>query len=208
MSPDGVPADPDPALVKDLERLLSPERVLARPLDRLGRSVDASLYRLIPQAVVRPRDLEEVRGLLAWARRRKVGLTFRTAGTSLSGQAVTDQVLVELAPYWGEARVLDGGARIWSQPGVVGGHLNRMLAPHQRRIGPDPASIDAAMLGGILSNNSSGMCCGVTQNSYRTLHALRFVLADGTLVDTGLPDADARLRSARPALSPASAVSR
>ena len=64
-------------------------------------------------------------------------------------------------------------ARIWTQPGVIGGHLNRLLAAHGTRIGPDPASIDAAMIGGIVANNSSGMCCGVAQNSYHTLDSLR-----------------------------------
>ena len=190
----------DPILVRDLGGLLAPERVLSRPIDRLGRSADASIYRLIPDAVVRPKDLAEVRALLAYCTRHGRHLTFRTAGTSLSGQAVSDDLLVELAPYWKAARVLDGGRRIWSQPAVVGAHLNRMLAPHAARIGPDPASIDAAMIGGMVSNNSSGMCCGVAQNSYHTLDALEFVLADGTHVDTARPDADERLRHERPAL--------
>jgi D-lactate dehydrogenase len=190
----------DPILVRDLSGLLAPERVLARPIDRLGRSADASIYRLIPDAVVRPRDLAEVRALLAYCARHGRHLTFRTAGTSLSGQAVSDDLLVELGPYWKAARVLESGQRIWSQPAVVGAHLNRMLAPHAARIGPDPASIDAAMIGGMVSNNSSGMCCGVVQNSYHTLDALEFLLADGTHVDTARPDADDRLRHERPAL--------
>jgi D-lactate dehydrogenase len=172
--------------------------VLSRPLDRLGRSVDASIYRLIPQVVVRPKDLDEVRGLLAYAREHGRRITFRTAGTSLSGQAVTDDILVELAPFWNRSRVLDAGRRVWTQPGVVGGYLNRLLAPLGHRLGPDPASIDAAMMGGILSNNSSGMCCGVVHNSYHTLESIVFLLADGTLVDTSLPDADERLRASRP----------
>jgi D-lactate dehydrogenase len=184
--------------VRDLGLLLAPARVLSRPLDRLGRSVDASIYRLIPQVVVRPQDLDEVRRLLAYARERGRRITFRTAGTSLSGQAVTDDVLVELAPYWNRSRVLDGGRRVWTQPGVVGGYLNRILAPLGYRLGPDPASIDAAMMGGILSNNSSGMCCGVVYNAYHTLDSIVFMLADGTLVDTSRPDADERLRKDRP----------
>jgi D-lactate dehydrogenase len=190
----------DPVLVHDLGGLLTPERVLSRPIDRLGRSADASMYRLIPEAVVRPKDLAEVRALLAYCRRNRRHLTFRAAGTSLSGQAVTDGLLVELAPHWKAARVLDGGRRIWSEPAVVGAHLNRMLAPYATRIGPDPASIDAAMIGGIVSNNSSGMCCGVVQNSYHTLDAVQFMLADGTYVDTARPGADERLRQERPAL--------
>jgi D-lactate dehydrogenase len=172
--------------------------VLSRPLDRLGRSVDASIYRLIPQVVVRPKDLDEVRALLRYARERGRGITFRTAGTSLSGQAVTDDVLVELAPYWSASRILDGGRRVWAQPGVVAGYLNRVLAPLGYRLGPDPASIDAAMMGGILANNASGMCCGVVQNAYHTLDSLVLLLADGTLVDTSRPDADDRLGRDRP----------
>jgi D-lactate dehydrogenase len=191
---------PDPGLIVDLERTLAPERVLSRPIDRLGRSADASLYRLVPQAVVRPRSLGEMRDLLALARRRRRHLTFRAAGTSLSGQAVTDDVLVEIAPFWRSARVVDDGRRVWTQPGVIGGHLNRLLAPHGARIGPDPASIDAATIGGILVNNSSGMCCGVVQNSYHTLDSLAVLLADGTHVDSSWEDADDQLRRARPDL--------
>ena len=192
--------EPDPALLRDLGRILGPARVLARPLDRLARSADASIYRLIPEVVVRPRTLEEVRGLLACARRHRRGLTFRTAGTSLSGQAVTDQILVELAHDWGRFQILDDGMRIRSQPGVVGGHLNRRLAPYARRLGSDPASIDACMMGGIVANNSSGMCCGTAQNAYRMLESMTFMLADGTVVDTARPDADERLAAARPDL--------
>lgn len=189
---------PDARLLADLARALSPERVLARPIDRLTRSVDASLYRLIPEVVVRPKDLSELCSLLECARLHRRSLTFRTAGTSLSGQAVTEGILVELAPFWKACRVLDGGRRVWTQPGVVGGYLNRLLAPLGRRLGPDPASIDAAMMGGIVANNSSGMCCGTTQNAYRTLESLELVLVDGTIVDTASPEADARLAGARP----------
>jgi D-lactate dehydrogenase len=191
---------PDRALVDALGRVMAPDRVLTRPLDRLGRSVDASIYRLIPEVVVRPRGVPEIQALLATAHAHGRHLTFRTAGTSLSGQAVTDGILVELAPYWTQASVASDGASVTCQPGVIGGYLNRLLLPFARRLGPDPASIDAAMMGGILANNSSGMCCGVEQNSYHTLRALDFVLADGTRVDTAQPDADARLREARPGL--------
>jgi D-lactate dehydrogenase len=190
----------DPAIVFALQQIFSSERVLTRTIDRLGRSADASIYRLIPEAIVRPRDAGELRALFAWARRERRHLTFRAAGTSLSGQAVSDDVLVEVGPFFRSASVLDDGGRIRAQPGVVGSHLNRLLAPHGRRIGPDPASIDAAMIGGIVANNSSGMCCGVAQNSYHTLDAARVLLADGTLVDTALPDADDALRRRRPEL--------
>ncbi len=156
------------------------------------------MYRLIPEVVVRPRSGDGVLALLDFAARRGRHLTFRTAGTSLSGQALSDDILVELAPHFRVFEVLDGGLRVRSEPGVVGGHLNKLLAPYGRRLGPDPASIDAAMMGGIFANNSSGMCCGVVQNTYHTLESASFVLADGTRVDTSRPDAGDALRKNRP----------
>ena len=187
-------------LAADLGRILSPDRVLARPIDRLARSVDASIYRLIPEVVVRPRDVGEVRALFAYARDHRRHLTFRTAGTSLSGQALSDDILVELGPLWRESRILDEGRRVWTQPGVIGGYINLRLAASGYRLGPDPASMDAAMMGGIVANNSSGMCCGVIQNSYHTLESAVVVLADGAVVDTSRPGADARLAADRPDL--------
>ncbi len=179
---------------------MAPQRVLTREIDRLARSGDASVYRMVPKLVVRPRDLAEIRALFGWARRGRRHLTFRAAGTSLSGQAVTDDVLVELGPFWRGFRVLDGGRRVWTQPGAIGGRVNGVLRGSHRRLGPDPASIDAAMLGGILANNASGMCCGVAQNSYHTLAAMTCMLADGSVVDTSEADADQRLRKDAPAI--------
>lgn len=187
-------------LQNDLTRLLGRSSVFGRPIDRIARSSDASLYRLVPEVVVRPRGLDDVRALLDFATRRERHLTFRTAGTSLSGQALSDDILVELAPFFRNHEVLDRGERVRAAPGVVGGHLNRLLAPYRRRIGPDPASIDAAMMGGIFANNSSGMCCGVVQNTYHTLDSAVFLLADGTRVDTGDKGADLGLQRDRPDL--------
>ena len=116
-------------------------------------------------------------------------MTFRAAGTSLSGQAVTDGILVDISKHWGRYSIEDQARHIRFQPGIVGGFINAALKPHRRRIGPDPASIDACMMGGILANNSSGMCCGVIENSYRTLHSMTFVLPNGFVLNT--EDADA-----------------
>ena len=117
-------------------------------------------------------------------------MTFRAAGTSLSGQSVTDGILVDISRHWGNYNVEDHGLMIRFQPGIVGGFINNVLKPFGRRIGPDPASIDACMMGGILANNSSGMCCGVTENSYRTLHSMTFVLPNGFVLNTADPNAN------------------
>jgi D-lactate dehydrogenase len=175
-------------------------RVLTRPIDLAAYAGDASVYRLVPRAVVRPRTEDDVRALFAACRAQGVPITFRAAGTSLSGQAVTDGVLVDLSRDWGAVEPLDDGRRVRVQPGVIAGHVNAALRPMAARIGPDPASIDACMMGGVLANNASGMCCGVSENAYHTLDAIRFVLPSGTVVDTSEPDAGARLRAAEPAL--------
>jgi D-lactate dehydrogenase len=114
-------------------------------------------------------------------------LTFRAAGTSLSGQAITDSVLLLLGDRWRRCEVGPDAATITLQPGVIGAEANRRLARFGRKIGPDPASIDTAMIGGIAANNASGMCCGTAQNSYNTLAGIRIVLADGTVLDTRDP---------------------
>lgn len=194
-------APPAPAgLRAALERVVAPDRVLDRAVDRIAFASDASFYRLVPRAVVLARDVDEVAGLIRLARQAKVPIVFRAAGTSLSGQAVTDGVLVEVARHWRRLSVEDGGRRFRAQPGVLGGAVNAALRPYDRKMGPDPASIAACTLGGILANNSSGMCCGVARNAYHTLESLTFLLPSGTRIDTADPDADERFRAAEPAL--------
>lgn len=179
----------DAPLLTDLRRGMEGDRVLAGDLDRVAFANDASMYHLVPRVVVLPKDETEVAHVLAVARRHRVPVTFRAAGTSLSGQGVTDGILVEVARHWRGATVEANGARIRARPGMIGDHLNRILAPHGTRLGPDPSSLAACTLGGILANNSSGPCSGVEQNSYRTLEALKLLLADGTAVDTAEGDA-------------------
>ncbi len=183
-----------------LSRLLDPARVLTRRIDRIAYANDASVYRLVPQAIVRPRSIAEIQSLFAFSRTHRIPLTFRTAGTSLSGQAVTDGILVDVARYWRKLGVEAGGAAVRVEPGVIGGVVNRHLKPYGAKIGPDPASIDSCMMGGILANNSSGMCCGVAQNAYRTLESMIFVLPDGTVVDSSRSDAAATLARNAPEL--------
>jgi D-lactate dehydrogenase len=127
-------------------------------------------------------------------------VALRAAGTSLSGQSVTDGILVEVARHWRTLSVEAGGQRFRAQPGVIGSSVNAALRPFGAKMGPDPASINTCTMGGILSNNSSGMCCGVSQNAYHTLESLTFLLPSGTVIDTAAKDADERFRALEPAL--------
>ncbi len=188
-------------LTSDLAALLDKQRVLTRPIDRIAYASDASFYRLIPKAVVQPNSLDEIKKLFAYSQAQRTSLVFRAAGTSLSGQSVTDGILVNLSRYWAKIQVEENGKMIRLQPGVIGSHANRALKPYRRRIGPDPASIDACMIGGILSNNASGMCCGVSENSYHTLHSLTFMLPDGLVFDTSAAGADQQFVEQEPELA-------
>lgn len=170
-----------------VEALIPRERLFDDPLSTLAFGTDASFYRLIPKLVVRVESEAEVIELLKLASAERVPVTFRAAGTSLSGQAISDSVLIVLGERWNGRELRNGGEQIRLQPGVIGANANAVLAPLGRKIGPDPASINAAKIGGIVANNSSGMCCGTAQNSYQTLAGLRLVLADGTLLDSEDP---------------------
>ncbi|MFB3815816.1 MAG: FAD-binding and (Fe-S)-binding domain-containing protein [Terriglobales bacterium] len=190
-----------PELKHLLSRIIAPERVLTRPVELIAFASDASFYRLVPCAVVLSRGIEEIRALFRFSHEHRIPLTFRAAGTSLSGQAVTDGILVEVARYWKQVKVEDGGRKVRVQPGIIGAHVNIALKPYGVKLGPDPASIGACMMGGILANNSSGMCCGVAQNAYHTLESLTFVLPSGTVIDTARADADELFRAREPELA-------
>ncbi len=181
-------------------RYCEPEWISTSWVDRLARSRDASLYRLVPKAVAWPRHAGDVKTILQACRDIGLHLTFRAAGTSLSGQAITDGILVDLSRHWNRIEILDQGAQVRVQPGITGGRVNAYLARYGRKLGPDPASINAAMIGGIVANNASGMCCGTAQNTYHTMASIRFMLADGTTVDTSDPACDRLLQETRPDL--------
>jgi D-lactate dehydrogenase len=187
-------------IIAELKALLGEQQVLHKRMDLEARAGDASIYRLVPRVVVLPRSEQDVATILDYCRRHKLYLTFRAAGTSLSGQAVTDGILVDVATHWRGIRVLEDGKRVAVQPGVIGARVNEVLAPYNRKIGPDPASINACMIGGIAANNASGMCCDVAGNSYHTMASMRLMLADGFVLDTADSDADKKLHDERPAI--------
>lgn len=189
------------ALEERLRTFIEPSRILTRPIDRIAYASDGSLYRLIPQAVVQPVSHEEVRRLFRFSREQNIPLTFRAGGTSLSGQAISDGILVDIGRYWRSGKVEEEGRLLRAQPGLIGQQANNLLKEYGAKIGPDPASISAARLGGILSNNASGMCCGVAQNAYHTLRSMTFILPSGTVIDTALPDADKHFWEREPSLA-------
>lgn len=190
---------PSPVHQPTPDRIAAGERLVARlkghiagrmftdPLMTYAWSGDASSYRLVPAAVVFINSEDEVRAVISACRAEQLPLTFRAAGTSLSGQAVTDGVLAVLGDGWRKLDIHPGADQITLGPAIIVAQANAALKKFDRKIGPDPASQATCKIGGVVNNNSSGMCCGVAQNTYHTMARLRIVLADGTMLDSGDP---------------------
>ncbi|MEH0740651.1 FAD-binding oxidoreductase [Vibrio cholerae] len=196
--PNTLNSHPYSALIETLSQRLDKDRLITDDAKRLAYGTDASFYRLIPKLVVKLSNLDEVIWVIRTCREFAVPFTFRAAGTSLSGQAVSDSVLITLTDHWRGHEIIDNGEKIRLQPGVIGADANRYLAPYQRKIGPDPASINTCKIGGIAANNASGMCCGTAQNSYRTIDSLTLVLSDGTVLNSANPDSVDAFKRQRP----------
>lgn len=171
---------------------ISDERVFTDPLHTLAYGTDASFYRLIPKIVIKAINEWEVQKILELSSKDSLSVTFRAAGTSLSGQAISDSILVICSFGWRSIQIehcgCDDASSIKLAPGVVGAEANTALKFFGRKIGPDPASINAAQIGGIVANNASGMCCGIDYNSYKTLKNIRVIFQDGTILDTSSND--------------------
>ena len=174
-------------LFQQLTPVIDSKRIFHDPLHTLAYGTDASFYRLIPKMVIKAKDEQELRLILQKSSALSLPVTFRAAGTSLSGQAISDSVLVIAGNHWKKYAIIEEGLKIRLQPGLTGGRVNALLAPYGRKIGPDPASVNAAMVGGIAANNASGMCCGTSENTYKTLDSMRIIFADGSLLDTADP---------------------
>jgi D-lactate dehydrogenase len=188
-------------LRRELEALLGADRVLGRASDIVRYASDASPYRLLPRAVVMARDADDVAKTLAYGRANEIPVVFRAGGTSLNGQSQSDGILVDVRRHFGGIAVEDDGALARVKPGIVLGHANKVLAPHGRKLGPDPASTDIATVGGVIANNSGGMRCGTTKDSYSTVRSMTFVLPSGTTIDTAAPGAAERFATEEPELA-------
>lgn len=185
--------------LEEVRRFIPAERIYTDELRRLAWGTDAGFYRHIPQIVVRSANETEVSKLLVLSDKFDIPVTFRAAGTALSGQSITDSVLIVAGKNWEKYEITNAGKTIIMQPGLVGHRVNQLLAPLGRKLGPDPASIKSAMIGGIVMNNASGMNCGTHANSDKMMVSARIVLADGTVLDTGDAQSKAAFEKSHPA---------
>ena len=176
--------DPFKNLFNELKEIIPSERIFTDELHTYAYGTDASLYRLVPKIAVKVGDEKDLLHTIKSCNKNNIPFTFRGSGTSLSGQAISDSVLVIMNENWAKIKINDDGTEVELQPGVLGREVNRLLAKYQRKLGPDPASIDSAMIGGIAANNASGMTSGTVNNTYNTLAGMKIIFVDGYVLDT------------------------
>lgn len=187
-------------LFRQLARLFPKEQLFTDELSRLTKGTDAGLYRLIPKIIVKVNSEEEMMRLLLFCNKERIPVTFKAAGTSLSGQTASDSILIEAGEGFSFSAIADNGTTATFGCGMTGTAANRILIPYQRRLGPKPASINSAKIGGIIANNASGSSYGIRHNSYHTVKSMRIIFADGSLLDTGDSDSCHTFASTHPQL--------
>ena len=186
------------SFLQDIEKHIPTNRIYTDEMRRLAWGTDAGFYRLIPQIVIHSENETEVTHILNAANKYNLPVTFRAAGTSLSGQAITNSILVIAGKNWEKYELATDKTSIKLQPGIVGQRVNEILKPFGKKFPPDPASVKSAMVGGIILNNASGMSCGTHENSYKTIISARLIFADGTLLDTANTQSKENFRQSHP----------
>lgn len=187
------------SFLKDIEKHIPANRIYTDEMRRLAWGTDAGFYRLIPQIVIQSENEQEIIHILKTADNYNLPVTFRAAGTSLSGQSISNSILVIAGKNWEKYEITPDCNSIKLQPGIIGQRVNEILKPFGKKFPPDPASIKSAMVGGIIQNNASGMSCGTHENSYKMLTAARLILSDGTLLDTADEQSKNNFRSSHKA---------
>ncbi|HEY3385823.1 MAG TPA: FAD-binding oxidoreductase, partial [Saprospiraceae bacterium] len=118
-------------------------------------ATDASIYQIMPVAVVCPRDEKDVVTCVKIARDYNVPILARGGGTSLAGQTVAEAIVIDFSKYMNSILLLDEKTVV-VQPGVIRHQLNHFLKSKGLEFAPDPATSSRATIGGMVANNSSG----------------------------------------------------
>jgi FAD/FMN-containing dehydrogenase/Fe-S oxidoreductase len=178
-----VMPDTSRAIGADLRALLRQDQIKDDQPTRTAYAVDASIYRIEPQAVALVESEDDIHRVLRYAVTRGIPLTARAAGTNLTGSAIGSGIILDVSRMH---RILDINkdervARV--QPGIVLADLNKQLTRHGLMFGPDPSSGEMCKLGGMLANNSAGphtLRYGAVKDNVRSL---RLCLPSGEWMD-------------------------
>ncbi|WP_238016915.1 FAD-binding and (Fe-S)-binding domain-containing protein [Dactylosporangium sp. AC04546] len=169
---------------------------------------DASLYRIPPLAVVRPRHADEVAAALAVARETGVPLTSRGAGTSVAGNAVGRGIVLDFSRHLNRVLAVDPEARTAVvEPGTVHAVLQKAVTPHGVRFGPDPSTHPRCTIGGMIGNNACGSRSLAYGRTSDNVAGLELLTAAGERLVTGYDEAGTPFaRGAEPVVEAVRAV--
>ena len=160
------------SFVSSVQQLLPAERIITDDFRCFALGGDASCSALKPKAVLRINSEFEMSAVMRLARTHQVSLTFRGAGTSLSGQATGGSVLIQLTSAWNGHKVEPLGERVHLQPAVTCNEVNRLLAPYGRKLAMRVEPPAIATIGGLVANGAL------------EIQGARLILADGSVVDS------------------------
>jgi FAD/FMN-containing dehydrogenase/Fe-S oxidoreductase len=183
--------DKSRSIATDLRRKLGGDKVKDDFPTITAYSVDASIYKVVPKAVVQAETEDDIAETVAYAVSTGVPITPRAAGTNLTGSAVGEGIILECGRMNRilELNVEERWARV--QPGLSLTEFNKKLEPHGLMFGPDPSSRDMCKLGGMLANNSAGPHTLRYGSVKDNAHALRVHLGNGAwLTAEALADKD------------------
>lgn len=166
-----------------LQKALKGELFFDETMRRLY-ATDASAYREMPLAVALPKDVEDLKKLIHFARSNKSSLIPRTAGTSLAGQVVGGGIVVDVSKHFNEILEVNEKERwVRVQPGVIRDDLNAHLAQFGLYFGPETSTANRAMIGGMVGNNSCGSNSIVYGSAREHLISSKVLLSDGSEVE-------------------------
>ena len=155
--------------------------ILTDALHRIAYATDASIYREMPLGVAYPHNADDIRELLAEARRRHTHLIPRAAGTSIAGQVVGSGIVVDISRYMNRILEINADERwVRVEPGVVRDELNMALKPHGLFFSPETSTSNRCCIGGMVGNNSCGTHSLVYGSTRHHVLGLKGILSDGT----------------------------
>ncbi len=170
-------------IASDLSQIVCGD-VFADILHRAAYSTDASIYRIVPQCVVMPRDAGDIAAVLKYASAKKIPVVARGAGSGVAGESLCGGIVFDMTRHMNRILVAeDEGRKVICEPGVVLDDLNKYLARFGRKIGPDPSSANRAVVGACVANNATGahwLQYGYIGDYVESIEA---ILADGSVVE-------------------------
>lgn len=157
--------------------------ILTHREDRIEHSHDASIYEVIPQAVLVPKDSQDIQHLVSFVTTHKtdfptLSITTRSAGTDMSGASIGNSLVLSMTKYFSHVEGLSGNI-LHTQPGVFIRDIDPLLESHGLMLGSAPASRAIATIGGMVGNNSGGEQSLRFGNTERSVRELKVVFADG-----------------------------